>query len=695
MSDLLEQALHYAQNAGWLIHPCKPDKTPYLKAWQEKATTDPEQIKSWWSKWPEALIGCATGQMSGIWVLDADLPDGPDELEQMNLPSTLKQQTGSGGLQVFFSWNGHNIRNSARKLGKCLDVRGNGGYVVLPPSLHPSGNRYKWLVKAKPCPAPEWLSQKAAKPEKTEQRTISGPNSPYGLSALSQEIIRLSGQAEGSRNETLNQCAYSLGQLVAGGELDENHVVNALMSTALTIGLNEAEADKTIKSGLESGKEHPRSGNEFNRTNETNDSNDSNGTTNFQRSLTVTNGTNAPVSGTNARFQGNLTAEIRQFIQENQGSFTSADIDREFGLHHPSDKNLRRWALNKIKKENYIKNDRRVSGKFHIIKEDIEWISSKNISDKYFPLTLPLSLEEVVRIPPKCICVVAGTSNAGKTAFLLEIAKMNMHQKYDIMYLMSEMGPSEYLQRVNKVTDNIAEWEEKIKSASMSSGFDGPITHHNRCGLTLIDFLEDVQGEYYKIPSDIRTIYDALDTGVAWIALQKHSQARVGRGGEGTTEKARLYLTIDVLAHKPRHTVSAIKIIKAKDYQGDNPNGKEIHVKIVAGSRIEPITGWMYCNENQRKQYVQQYENQIEEGAPLEQAVYFTTMSGQKKRIRGKDIKAWQEAFKHIDVESELLRISEQSDSRPFLKDKDYFFQLAGLLKNANDKNIDSEEAPF
>ena len=694
-NEVLTYALRYAQNAGWKLHPCKPDKTPMLKDWPKQATNDPEQIKFWWSKWPEALIGCVTGPDSGIWVLDADMPDGPGEVEKMNLPATLTQQTGSGGFQYFFSWNGHNIRNSSRKLGPGIDVRGHGGYVILPPSIHPCGNSYQWLNKSKPVYAPEWLAEKAAKPEKQPERTYQGPNSKYGLSALSHEMINLSFQSQGSRNETLNQCAFNLGQLIAGGELDESHVTNALLSTALTIGLTESEASKTIRSGLNSGKEKPRSGSPTNGTNETNGTNGTNETTNHQRSLTETNGTNALPDHTNGRFQGNLTAEIRQFIQENQGSFTNADIDREFGLHHPADKNLRRWALARAKKERIIKSDRRVSGKYHIVTQDIEWTSLKNISDEHFPLVLPISLNKVVRIPPKCICVVAGTSNAGKTAFLLELAKINIHQKYGLMYLMSEMGQSEYLLRVKKVTDNLDEWDEKIKAASVSSGFDGPIAHHNPDGLTIIDYLEDVEGEYYKIASDIRNIYDALDNGVAWVALQKHTQARVGRGGEGTTEKARLYLTIDTLANRPNCTISAVKIIKCKDYPGSNPNGKEIHVKVRADEPLEPITEWMYCNETQRKKYIQQYENMLDAGIEKDQSIYFTTISGANKRIKERDIKSWSDTFKRIDVEAELLKISEQSSRNPFLKDKDYFFQLAGLLKKLNDSKIGTNEAPF
>jgi len=257
-NDLLEQALKYAA-AGWKLHPCKLDKTPYLKDWPGRATDDPDQIREWWNKWPGASIGCATGEASGVWVLDADLPDGPDEIEKMKLPPTLTQQTGGGGFQYFWKCNGTEIRNSARKVGPGLDVRGSGGYVILSPSRHPSGRRYKWIVKMKTVEAPAELVQKAAKPSTPEpDRALPGDTTPYGQAALAQEIVRLSATPEGARNDTLNQSAFALGQLIAGGELEEATTRTALLSTATALGLGHQEATKTIDSGLKAGFAKPR-----------------------------------------------------------------------------------------------------------------------------------------------------------------------------------------------------------------------------------------------------------------------------------------------------------------------------------------------------------------------------------------------------------------------------------------------------
>ena len=254
---ILESALHYAAR-GWKIHPCKLNKKPYLTEWPEKATSDPEQIKKWWKQWPDASIGCCTGGVSGFWALDIDLPDGPGEAEKMDLPETLTQRTGGGGYQKLFLCNGEPIRNSAGKIARKIDVRGNGGYVILPPSPHPSGGRYEWINESEIATAPHWLIEKASKQSAAPRASVHGTTTPYGRAALADEITTLSSAREGERNDTLNRSAYSLGQLIAGGELDEGTVRTGLLSTALMIGLGRGEAEKTLDSGITQGKEHPR-----------------------------------------------------------------------------------------------------------------------------------------------------------------------------------------------------------------------------------------------------------------------------------------------------------------------------------------------------------------------------------------------------------------------------------------------------
>jgi len=677
----LNYALRYAKS-GWKLHPCKLNKTPHLTDWPNKATSDIEQIKKWWVEYPGASIGCVTGDASGFWVLDGDLPDGPAQIDAMNLPETLTQKTGGGGYQYFFSYNGTEIRNSAKKIAPCVDVRGAGGYVILPPSFHPSGEQYQWTKERKIVDAPAWLIEKAKKrQDKPINNFLPGETTPYGHAALINEITSLSATGDGQKNDALNHSAFLLGQLIGGGELDEQTVINALKSTALTIGLEMKETINTIASGIKAGKNTPRSATNTTDTTRQTEQTESDS---FRQDATV-------VQCRTDGFEGNLRDAIQVFVEENQGSFTSQDIDREFGLSTRKEKQNRSAALLYMERKNFIVRDRRAAGRWTILTSNAEWIDLEETTAEYFDIDLPLGLSRMVNIPPKSLIIMAGTSNAGKTALLLQILKANIKKDYKRLYLMSEMGPSEYKQRVAKVTNNLKEWGERINAASQSAGFAGTIVQNNRDGLSIVDYLEEVDGEYYKITSDIRSIYDSLNEGIAVVAIQKHSQARVGRGGEGTTEKARLYLTIDTLVNQPDSVISAVRVIKAKDYPNDNPNGKEIHIEIGnRGSEIKTVSGWQYCNKEQRAKWATHYENMVESGVKIKtyedttDFLPFQTDTGKIVRILSRDMRKWQEAYPDVDVSGELGRIAVESYEKPFLKESGYFHQLSGILRNKN-----------
>lgn len=303
---MLDHALAYARR-GWPVFPCwERDETDaefqdrlagmprerrtQAKRWEAKntrvaggfkaATTDESKIRSWWGRWPDAAIGCPTGPRLGAWVLDVDLPKSPGDhdgretlarLEAVHgeLPATLAQRTGSGGEQRFFRWpaGGQEVRNTSSSIGPRLDTRGLGGFVILPPSLHPSGKRYAWIDSvADPAEAPAWLlallcaakpASVSAIPLKRPARHKTGPS--YGQAALDAEVARVAGAPQGQRNNTLNSAAYSLGQLVAGGVLTSSLVESALLDAARAAGLFDGEAGATIRSGLRAGEKEPRS----------------------------------------------------------------------------------------------------------------------------------------------------------------------------------------------------------------------------------------------------------------------------------------------------------------------------------------------------------------------------------------------------------------------------------------------------
>ena len=131
---------------------------------------DAQWILEWWSAYADANVGVATGDASGFFVLDIDTKGGGhDTLINLmgrhgELPETWVVETGSGGLHLFFRMpDGIDVRNSAGAVGPGVDVRGNGGYVVAPPSLHASGRRYRWENHPKETPladAPDWLLER-------------------------------------------------------------------------------------------------------------------------------------------------------------------------------------------------------------------------------------------------------------------------------------------------------------------------------------------------------------------------------------------------------------------------------------------------------------------------------------------------------------------------------------------------------
>jgi putative DNA primase/helicase len=132
------------------------------------ATADPDQVPHWWSRWPDANVAVATGAASGVWALDVDpAHDGLASIERLEaehgeIPPTWCVETGGDGLHLWFLLGDTALRTSAGLLGPGLDVRAEGGYVVVPPSRHRSGRRYRWSDAWRPgsvdlAPAPPWL----------------------------------------------------------------------------------------------------------------------------------------------------------------------------------------------------------------------------------------------------------------------------------------------------------------------------------------------------------------------------------------------------------------------------------------------------------------------------------------------------------------------------------------------------------
>jgi Bifunctional DNA primase/polymerase, N-terminal len=158
----------------------RPGKHPLIESGFYGATRDEAIIRGWWSKWPEANIGIPTGRMSNLFVLDVDPRNGGSKsLAKLRgqfgeLPETPTCQTGSGGWHYYFQYPRAMRIRGKRKDYPGLDFKGDGGYVVAPPSRHASGRVYQWLVdwRIVPlAPVPDWLLELIRKDEAPKGRS--------------------------------------------------------------------------------------------------------------------------------------------------------------------------------------------------------------------------------------------------------------------------------------------------------------------------------------------------------------------------------------------------------------------------------------------------------------------------------------------------------------------------------------------
>lgn len=213
--ELKKVAAKYAAS-GFKVLPLWPKKkTPMTKNGLKDASSDPELVANWWTKNPDANIGIATGKESGVTVLDVDGPEGEASLLALvetngPLPSTVEVRTGRGR-HLYFVCPATEVKNSASQIGNKLDIRGEGGYVVAPPSIHENGTRYSGNIDRKALAnMPEWLLELLDPKLKSKTKTKTKVKAAKGASQI---------HSEGTRNSALCKEAGKLRK--AGKEVDE------------------------------------------------------------------------------------------------------------------------------------------------------------------------------------------------------------------------------------------------------------------------------------------------------------------------------------------------------------------------------------------------------------------------------------------------------------------------------------------
>lgn len=273
-----------AADRGWPVHPLRPgSKVPASRRGFHDATTDLIRVERYWSTHPRDNVGIATGA-ARLLVVDLDPVDDRDghcheavaalvalaEDHDETVPDTFKVSTPRGGEHRYFRLpdDVEVPPSSAGRLAPHVDVRSRGGYVVGPGSVLETGE-YTVVRDLDPVDAPVWLIEACRRPVEAPPRPAVGPptglgpsggtdHRGYATAALQGECDAVVHAVNGTRNHTLNRAAFRLGQLVAGGVLDEHEVTTALIDAAVRSGLGGREVGLTIGSGLAAGAQTPR-----------------------------------------------------------------------------------------------------------------------------------------------------------------------------------------------------------------------------------------------------------------------------------------------------------------------------------------------------------------------------------------------------------------------------------------------------
>lgn len=236
----MKAALDYGR-LGWSVIPVEPRGKRPLIRWQvyQYRRTDSAEIAEWFRRWPDANIAVVTGIVSGLIVLDLDPRHGADaSLEQLErehgrLAETVEALTGGGGRHLYFAHPGDIMRNRVG-IAPGVDLRGNGGYIMAPPSVHASGEPYRWEHSpdvSRLAPLPDWLR------EVPDDRTRRG----HPLSHW-RHLLR-EGVAEGERNDTIASLA---GHLLRYG-VDPEVTIELLLSWNAMRCRPPLDADEVVR----------------------------------------------------------------------------------------------------------------------------------------------------------------------------------------------------------------------------------------------------------------------------------------------------------------------------------------------------------------------------------------------------------------------------------------------------------------
>uniref|UniRef100_A0A6M3K867 Putative bifunctional DNA primase/polymerase n=4 Tax=viral metagenome TaxID=1070528 RepID=A0A6M3K867_9ZZZZ len=552
MTSLLNHALLYVEK-GLSVIPIKPDidpkknkaeKKPYIK-WAEfqERKASAEEVTNWWTRWPNAMIGLVTGKICGLCVVDFDSykPDFDAELVLEYFPDSIVTPTAvtaNKGTHLYFKIPEDHlgIMGNTGKL-PAVDLRANGNYIVAPPSIDGLKRQYQWIngldlfkndLTVLPSLYISFLNggvlgggMWSNTPPEPQTTTITTNNHTM---------------FEDGRRD--NDLFHTANCLVKGGML-QHGIFQVLERLIISWGENSDPKwiNTKIKSALLRSELRER----------------------------------------------NLAAEVREWVMTTTGHFLTTDVHKDLNLTTKDPKKAANMALLRLIDEGVLEKYGERRGSYRRVEQDDDDLMGFIENPIYeYPVRLPFGLNTLCKLYPKNIIIVAGSKGAGKTAFLLNIVKMNETER-DVVYLNSEMGDEEWTDRLKKMGYQ-GNKDIRFVARKRHTNFHDRITPDNK--IFIIDYME-IHTNFYEIAKPIRQIHEKLEKGICFIAVQKKMGEMLGRGAEFSQEKSRLYLSLDYLRDQ---RCSKLTIVDAKNVKiNESIRDWSRRIKIYDGSKMEAI----------------------------------------------------------------------------------------------------------
>lgn len=552
MNQNLKAALYY-HKLGLSIIPAQKNKKPLVK-WEQYQKQRPTEalIHEWWGKkYPTANIAIITGQISNLTVIDIDSAKGRELIEELTPESFLTPivDTPSGGEHRYCRYEENSI-NAVRFLDGC-DIRSEGGYVIAPPSVNGRGG-WTWrqgckITDVSIAAIPELILEKI-KHFSSIYKTSTRARVPYNTS-----FFYAYGEHENlGRETTVNHIDFTKGNrdnalfhvancLVKGGMPEEE--IEGLLTLISQNLCDPPFPLKEVSAKIQSA---------------------------IKRAKTV---------------RLSISDEVREWALTTSGNFLTTDCHRELQLTTKENRKAANMALIRLEKEGLIVKHGQKRGCYRCAEKTCDEYDPNEIElTEPLKIYLPFTLEHFVELMPGDLVVIAGTPNSGKTALLMNMIYDNM-DKWKCFYYSTEMSRFACRRRMIKKDPPPVDNKWKFRFVENFTNFEDVVRPDD---LSILDYLEQNEGEAYKIPGILAKIQRKLDKGVAIVALQKNKGMDWGVGGQQTRAKPALFLTVE--ENYPAGQI--LKVIKAKTFTDVNPNGFVCQFRIVKGINLQQTTGW-------------------------------------------------------------------------------------------------------